>query len=69
MWYLIVSIPDLCTLTYFVLLSGLFIAVLFLALGKGWPHGSLERDVICLCFCHFTMWCPESGVVLDCTDS
>ena len=33
-----------------VLLSGLFIAVLFLTLGKGWPLGSLERDVF---FCVF----------------
>ena len=52
-----------------VLLSGLIIAVLFLTLGKGWPLGSLERDVVFLCFCHFPMWCPESGGVLDCTDS
>ena len=22
-----------------------------------------------LCFCHFPMWYPESGVVLDCIDS
>ena len=22
-----------------------------------------------LCFCHFPMWCPGSGVVLDCIDS
>ena len=32
-----------------VFLSGLFIAVLFLTLGKGWPLGSLERDVFFLC--------------------
>ena len=25
--------------------------------------------VILLCFCHFPMWCPGSGVVLDCIDS
>ena len=37
-------------------------------LGKGWPHGSLVCDVF-LCFCHFPMWCPGSGVVLDCIDS
>ena len=37
-------------------------------LGKGWPLGSLVCDVF-LCFCHFPMWCPGSGVVLDCIDS
>ena len=24
---------------------------------------------VSLCFCHFPMWCPGSGVVLDCIDS
>ena len=33
-------------------------------MGKGWPHGSLVC-VVFLCFCHFPMWCPGSGVVLD----
>ena len=38
--------------------------------GKGWPLGSLERDVIFFCvFVTFSMLCPESGGVLDCTDS
>ena len=37
-------------------------------LGKGWPLGSLVCDVF-LCFCHFTLWCPGSGVVLDYIDS
>ena len=22
-----------------------------------------------VCFCHFPIWCPGSGVVLDCIDS
>ena len=35
--------------------------------GKGLPVGSLVCDVF-LCFCHFPMWCPGSGVVLDCID-
>ena len=30
--------------------------------------GSLVCDVF-LCFCHFPIWCPGSGVVLDCVDS
>ena len=34
-------------------------------LGKSWPLGSLVCDVF-LCFCHFSMWCPGSDVVLDC---
>ena len=33
-------------------------------LGKGLPHGSLVCDVF-LCFCHFLIWCPGSGVVLQ----
>ena len=37
-------------------------------LGKGWPLGSLVCDVF-LCYCHFPMRCPGSGVVLDCIDS
>ena len=37
-------------------------------LGKGWPLGFLVCDVF-LCFCHFPMWCPGTGVVLDCIDS
>ena len=36
-------------------------------LGKGLPLGSLVCDVL-VCFCHFPMWCPGSGVVLDCID-
>ena len=35
---------------------------------KGWPLCSPVCDVF-LCFCHFPMWCPGSGVVLDCIDS
>ena len=31
-------------------------------LGKGLPLGSLV-------FCQFPMWCPVSGVVLDCIDA
>ena len=36
----------------------------------GWPLGSLVGDVF-LCFCHFPVWCPGSGVVLsnNCIDS
>ena len=34
---------------------------------KGYPLGSLVCDYL-LCFCHFPLWCPGSGVVLDCID-
>ena len=34
-------------------------------LGKGWPLGSLVCDVF-LCYSHFPMCCPGSGLVLDC---
>ena len=37
-------------------------------LGKDWPLGSLVCDVF-LCFRHFPILCPGSGVVLDCIDS
>ena len=37
-------------------------------LGKSWPLGSLECDGV-LCFCHFPIPCPWSGVVLDCIES
>ena len=45
-----------------------FIAALLSPAGKDWPLGSLVCEVL-LCFCQFPMWCPESGVVLDCIDS
>ena len=34
-------------------------------LGKGYPFGSLVC-VVFMCFCHFPIWLPESGVVLEC---
>ena len=37
-------------------------------LGKGRPLGSLVCDVL-LCFCHFPIWCPGSGVVFDCMNT
>ena len=36
-------------------------------LRKGYPLGSFVCDVL-LCICNFPMWCPGSGVVLDCID-
>ena len=36
-------------------------------LGKDWPFGALVCYVL-MCFCHFPMWCPGSGVILDCPD-
>ena len=33
-------------------------------LRKRWPLGSFVCDVF-LCFCHFPIWCPGSGVVFD----
>ena len=36
-------------------------------LGKGRPIGSLVFAVF-LCFCHFPIRCPGSGVVFDCID-
>ena len=45
-----------------------FIAALQSPAGKDWPLGSLVCEVL-LCFCQFPMWCPGSGVVLNCIDS
>ena len=49
-------------------LTCLFIAALWSPAGKGLTSGLLVCEVF-LCFCHFTMWCPGSGVVLDCINS
>ena len=35
---------------------------------KGWPRGSLVCGIF-LCFCHFVIYCPGLGVVLDWVDS
>ena len=40
-----------------------FILALWSPAGKGLTSGFL------VCFCYFPMWCPGSGVVLDCNDS
>ena len=45
-----------------------FIAALQSPAGKDWPLGSLVCEVL-LCFFQIPMWCPGSGVVLDCIDS
>ena len=37
-------------------------------LGKSLPLGILVSDIF-LCFCHFPIGCPRSGVVFDCIDS
>ena len=37
-------------------------------LGKGLTRDSFVCDFF-LCFCHFLIWCPGSGVVFDCIDS
>ena len=48
-----------------VMRSRLFIVVLC------WERADLLALVcdVKLCFCHFTMWYPGSGVVPDCIDS
>ena len=50
------------------MLSCLFIVAFWSPAGKG-----LTSWLSCmwsfLCFCHFPMWCPGSGVVFDCIDS
>ena len=49
----------------FVMLSRLFIAALWSPAGKGLISWLLFVTFNCV-FCHFPMWYPGSGVVLDC---
>ena len=51
--------------TQFLLYVYTFTIFLFVCLQDS--LGSLVCYVL-LSFCHFPMWCPESGVVLDCID-
>ena len=51
----------------FVMLSHLFIAALLSPAGKGLT--SWLSFVTFNCVCHFPIWNPGSGVVLDCIDS
>ena len=43
--------------------------------GTGKAHNKAQRHLLALvsdvylCVCHFLMWYPGSGVVLDCIDS
>ena len=46
----------------------LFVATLRSPVGEESPLSSLECDDV-LCFCHFPIRCPGSGVLLDCINS
>ena len=52
----------------FVMLSCLFNAALWSPAGKGLASwlSCVWSSVV---FCHFPVWCPGLGVVLDCIDS
>ena len=52
----------------FVMLSGLFIVAFWSPAGEGLAYLLLFVMFNCV-FCHFPMWYPGSGVVLDCIDS
>ena len=52
---------------FWLFIFRVYIAALQSPAAKDWPLGSLICEVL-LCFCQFLMWCPGSGVVLDCTD-
>ena len=49
-------------------LGCLFLAALWSPVRKGLTSWLSVCDVS-LCFCHFPIWCPRSGVVLDCIHS
>ena len=68
--------PSLFTIHYFLAYYSLFIikkghySLIIIThpgplLRKDWPIGSLVYDVY-LSLCHFSIWCPGSGMVLDC---
>ena len=72
----LLTVPDgasfvdhFCYLCFmFVMLSCLFIAALCSPVGKG--QASWLGCTLCsIVLCDFPMWCPGSGVVLDCMDS
>ena len=57
---------HLCYLCFlFVMLSCLFIAALWPPAGKGLTFWLSFVKFHCV-FCHYAMWYPGSGVVLDC---
>ena len=59
----------MCVRFVYVVLSCLFIVALWSPAGSGsWRLGSLVCGVF-LCFWHFLMWSPGSGVVFECIDS
>ena len=59
-------VDHLCYLCLvFVMLSRQFIAALWPPAGKRMHSGLLSVMFNCV-FCHFPMWYPGSGVVLDC---
>ena len=64
LWWIIFVIWVSCLLCFFVC----WLKPCGHMLGKGSFLGSLVCDIL-LCFCYFPMWCPGSGVVLDCIDS
>ena len=62
-------VDPFCYLGFvFSMLSCLFIAALWSPAGKGLTS-NLSCMLFFLVFCHFPMWCPWSGVVLDYIDS
>ena len=48
-----------------------FLSVYCRLVVTGWERADLMTllYVMFSVFCHFLMWCPGSGVVLDCADS
>ena len=65
---LLILFCRLCFVFVFVILPCLFMQPCGHLMGKNWSNGPLVCNVI-LVFCHFPIWCPGSGVVLDCIDS
>ena len=59
-------ISVFCVCLVFLMLSCLFIAILWSPAGKGLTSWLL---LVMFYFFYFPMWYPGSGVVLDCIDS
>ena len=66
-WCLVVVVWFLLTMPRVCLQSVIVVFPDHITYYFGWPLGSLVcYNYVLLCFCHFSMWCPGSGEVLDC---
>ena len=60
-----------CNLYFVFVFVILFLSVPFSIVVTCWEKADLMALLCSMfsCFCHFPIWCPVSGAVLDCIDS